>query len=182
MRLRSRWPVPAPMLCCWRVAGGTLTRSPISQGLGRRAVPAVMDLADADAITTTFAQVVADTGRLDVLVNVAATDVPGPVTDLGVRDWDHVLGVNLRAPFLLAKLAFPRMQAAGGGTIIKVSSVAGKRGWANASTYCASNLGSPVSPRRWPRKVRHMGTGLRAQPGCDGHAMGHLRPYRAGCT
>jgi NAD(P)-dependent dehydrogenase (short-subunit alcohol dehydrogenase family) len=141
MRLRSRWPVPAPMSCCWRVAGGTLTRWPISQGLGRRAVPAVMDLADADAITTTFAQVVADAGRLDVLVNVAATDVPGPVTDLGVRDWDHVLGVNLRAPFLLAKLAFPRMQAAGGGTIIKVTSVAGKRGWANRQRVLCVKVG-----------------------------------------
>jgi NAD(P)-dependent dehydrogenase (short-subunit alcohol dehydrogenase family) len=60
---------------------------------------------------------------------------------LEASDWDLVLNVNLRAPFLLAKAVFPAMQAQGGGTIINVSSVAGKRGWANAAAYCASKFG-----------------------------------------
>ncbi|MDP9481441.1 MAG: SDR family oxidoreductase, partial [Actinomycetota bacterium] len=68
-------------------------------------------------------------------------DVPGPVAELEVKDWDFVLGVNLRAPFVLAKAVFPHMQQAGRGTIVNVSSVAGKRGWANASAYCASKFG-----------------------------------------
>lgn len=61
-------------------------------------------------------------------MNNAATDVPGPVTDLSAEAWDRVLGANLRAPFLLSKAAFPHMQRAGRGTVINVSSVAGKRG------------------------------------------------------
>jgi NAD(P)-dependent dehydrogenase (short-subunit alcohol dehydrogenase family) len=109
--------------------------------LGRRAFPAPVDLADPDMTASAVDRVVAEAGRLDVLVNAAATDIPGPATALGVADWDLVLGVNLRAPFLLAKLAFPHMQRAGGGTIVNVSSVAGKRGWANASAYCASKFG-----------------------------------------
>jgi NAD(P)-dependent dehydrogenase (short-subunit alcohol dehydrogenase family) len=44
-------------------------------------------------------------------------------------------------PFLLSKAAFPLMREAGGGTIVNVSSVAGKKGWANASAYCASKFG-----------------------------------------
>jgi NAD(P)-dependent dehydrogenase (short-subunit alcohol dehydrogenase family) len=111
------------------------------QRMGGRSVAAVVDLADADATVAAFQDAMREVGRLDVLVNVAATDVPGPVTDLELDDWDRVVGVNLRAPFLLAKLAFPHMQAAGGGTIVNVSSVAGKRGWANASAYCASKFG-----------------------------------------
>jgi NAD(P)-dependent dehydrogenase (short-subunit alcohol dehydrogenase family) len=111
------------------------------QSLGRQAVAAVVDLADADATVTAFQDTTRRMGRLDVLVNVAATDVPGPVIELRVDDWDRVVGVNLRAPFLLAKLAFPHMKAAGGGTIVNISSVAGKRGWANASAYCASKFG-----------------------------------------
>jgi NAD(P)-dependent dehydrogenase (short-subunit alcohol dehydrogenase family) len=75
-----------------------------------------------------------------VLVNAAATDAPGPVSELSVQAWDRVLAVNLRAVFLLSRLAVPDMVAAGKGTIINVSSVAGKRGWANASAYCASKF------------------------------------------
>jgi NAD(P)-dependent dehydrogenase (short-subunit alcohol dehydrogenase family) len=80
-------------------------------------------------------------GRVDVLVNAAGTDAPGPVVDLEVEGWDRTLEVNLRAPFLLSKAAFPHMREAGGGTIVNVSSVAGKKGWANASAYCASKFG-----------------------------------------
>jgi NAD(P)-dependent dehydrogenase (short-subunit alcohol dehydrogenase family) len=44
------------------------------------------------------------------------------------------------APFLLAKAVWPHMRRAGGGTIINVSSVAGRRGWANAAAYCATKF------------------------------------------
>jgi NAD(P)-dependent dehydrogenase (short-subunit alcohol dehydrogenase family) len=76
-----------------------------------------------------------------VLVNAAGTDAPGTVEELDVESWDRTLAVNLRAPFLLSKAAFPHMREAGGGTIVNVSSVAGKKGWANASAYCASKFG-----------------------------------------
>ena len=49
--------------------------------------------------------------------------------------------MNLRAPFLLSKAAFPHMREAGGGTIVNISSVAGKKGWANASAYCSPKFG-----------------------------------------
>ena len=77
-----------------------------------------------------------------MVVNAAATDVPGPVADLAIDAWDRVLDVNLRAPFVLAKAVFPHMRRVGSGTIINVSSVAGKRAWANASAYCASKFRS----------------------------------------
>jgi NAD(P)-dependent dehydrogenase (short-subunit alcohol dehydrogenase family) len=80
-------------------------------------------------------------GRIDVLVNAAGTDAPGTLEELAVDGWDRTLAVNLRAPFLLSKAAFPHMREAGGGTIVNVSSVAGKKGWANASAYCASKFG-----------------------------------------
>jgi NAD(P)-dependent dehydrogenase (short-subunit alcohol dehydrogenase family) len=108
---------------------------------GRRALVLVADLADAQALTGAVARVVEAFGRVDVLVNAAGTDVPAPVAELAVSDWDRVLAVNLRAPFVLAKAAFPHMRAAGGGTVVNVSSVAGKRGWANAAAYCASKFG-----------------------------------------
>lgn len=111
------------------------------EGLGRRALALPTDLSNEAAILSAVEQVVGDFGRVDVLLNNAGTDVPGPVTELSASDWDRVLNVNLRAPFLLAKAVFPMMQAQRRGTIINVSSVAGKRGWANASAYCASKFG-----------------------------------------
>lgn len=109
--------------------------------LGKRALALPTDLSDETAVLGTVEQVIDSFGRVDVLLNNAGTDVPGPVIDLSTNDWDRVLAVNLRAPFLLAKAVFPTMQTQGRGTIINVSSVAGKRGWANASAYCASKFG-----------------------------------------
>ncbi len=111
------------------------------EGLGGRALAIPTDLSDETAILGAVGQVVESFGRVDVLLNNAGTDAPGAVKDLEVSDWDLVLAVNLRAPFLLAKAVFPTMQAQGRGTIINVSSVAGKRGWANAAAYCASKFG-----------------------------------------
>lgn len=107
----------------------------------RRALVLPIDLSDESAVLSAVEQVMTSFGRVDVLVNNAGTDIPGPVKDLAVNDWDLVLNVNLRAPFILAKAVFPHMQAQGRGTIINISSVAGKRGWANAAVYCASKFG-----------------------------------------
>lgn len=60
--------------------------------------------------------------------------------NLSVEDWDRVIAVNLRAPFLLSRAVFPHLRAAGGGTIVNVSSVAGLRGWAKAAAYCATKF------------------------------------------
>src|SRR5919198_515544 len=102
-----------------------------SSGLGR---------ATALELAAAVAQIEERLGGIDVLVNAAATDAPAPVEELEVADWDRVLAVNLRAPFLLAKLTFRSMRGRGGGTVVNVSSVAGKRGWANAAAYCASKF------------------------------------------
>jgi 3-oxoacyl-[acyl-carrier protein] reductase len=107
---------------------------------GRRALTLPTDLAKEDGAAWAVEQTVEALGRIDVLVNAAGTDVPGTVEELDVEGWDRTLSVNLRAPFLLSKSAFPHMREAG-GTIVNVSSVAGKKGWANASAYCASKFG-----------------------------------------
>jgi len=108
---------------------------------GRRALAIPVDLEQADHIVAAVEQAVAQFGRIDVVVNAAGTDAPGPVVELTVEAWDRVLQVNLRAPFVLAKAALPHMRRAGRGTIVNISSVAGKRGWANAAAYCASKFG-----------------------------------------
>lgn len=109
--------------------------------IGRRVVTLPLDLADEAQIMVGLARFFDSFDRVNILVNAAGTDVPGSVEELAADDWSRVLNVNLRAPFLLAKAVFPHMRQAERGTIVNVSSVAGKRGWANASAYCASKFG-----------------------------------------
>jgi NAD(P)-dependent dehydrogenase (short-subunit alcohol dehydrogenase family) len=108
---------------------------------GRQTLSLPLDLAKEDDAIRAVERTVEAFGRIDVVVNAAGTDTPGSVEELSVEGWDRTLSVNLRAPFLLSKAAFPRMREAGGGTIVNVSSVAGKKGWAKASAYCASKFG-----------------------------------------
>lgn len=107
---------------------------------GRTAVPVVVDLADPEQVDRAMVQVREELGAVDILVNAAGTDVPGPVAELTVADWDRVLNVNLRACFLLSKAVWPDLRERGGGTIVNISSVAGRRGWANAAAYCAAKF------------------------------------------
>ena len=109
--------------------------------IGRRSLVLPADLASEADTSEAVGRAVETLGRIDVLVNAAGTDAPGTVEELAAEGWDRTLAVNLRAPFLLSKAAFPHMRESGGGLIVNVSSVAGKKGWANASAYCASKFG-----------------------------------------
>jgi NAD(P)-dependent dehydrogenase (short-subunit alcohol dehydrogenase family) len=80
-------------------------------------------------------------GRLDILVNNAAIDFTVPIDELTLEEWDAVMRVNLRAPFIFSQLAARIMKARGGGQIVNIASTAAKRAWPNASAYHASKWG-----------------------------------------
>jgi NAD(P)-dependent dehydrogenase (short-subunit alcohol dehydrogenase family) len=108
---------------------------------GGQAECAALDVRDACAAEQVVRETAERHGRLDVLVNNAGTDVTLPVDELSLEDWDRVLNVNLRGPFLLSRAVLPRMRAAGGGSIVNIVSTAAKRAWPNASVYHASKWG-----------------------------------------
>lgn len=80
-------------------------------------------------------------GRIDIAVNNAAIDHTASVDEMTVEQWDRVLGVNLRGPFLVSRAVLPAMKAQRDGHIINVASTAAQRAWANASAYHASKWG-----------------------------------------
>jgi len=108
---------------------------------GARAIAWACDIADADAVQTTVEAVIGRLGRLDILVNCAGVDHTLPLDDLTIAQWDHVLGVNLREPFLLAKAVWPGMRRQGSGHIVNVASTAAVRVWSGALPYHASKWG-----------------------------------------
>jgi NADP-dependent 3-hydroxy acid dehydrogenase YdfG len=108
---------------------------------GVEVLPLVVDLCDEQEIQSAIEQAAGHFGRIDVLINNAGIDKTEPIETLTVEDWDRVLAVNLRAPFVTMKHVFPIMRAQGGGHIVNIASTAAKRAWANASLYHASKWG-----------------------------------------
>jgi len=94
--------------------------------------------ADADAL---MRHAVERFGRLDVLVNNAGVVLVKSTQDTTEAEWDHVLAINLKGPWLCARAAVPHMARGGGGAIVNVASNAGLVGFANAAAYCASKGG-----------------------------------------
>jgi NAD(P)-dependent dehydrogenase (short-subunit alcohol dehydrogenase family) len=80
-------------------------------------------------------------GRFDVLVNNAAVDFTVPIDELSTTQWDAVINVNLRGPFLMSKHAARIMKGQGSGHIVNIASTASKRAWPNAAAYHASKWG-----------------------------------------
>src|SRR5437660_6351459 len=96
------------------------------------------DVSNAEAVFKRIEAVEAHFGRLDIVANCAAIDHTVSVNEMTVEQWDQVINVNLRGPFLLAKAALPLMRRQQSGHIINVASTAATRAWANASAYHAS--------------------------------------------
>jgi len=101
----------------------------------------VAGLSNSAAIREMFAVIRSTFGRLDALVNNAATQNPSPLLELKEADWDHVLSVNLKAPFLCAQQAAPLMQTQGGGKIVNNTSVHATDPKRNCSHYSSSKAG-----------------------------------------
>ncbi len=80
-------------------------------------------------------------GRLDILVNNAAFNVQGSITELSLDDWQSHLNVNLTGPFMLMKASIPLMIKSGGGSIINISSLGGLRSVPAKPAYCTTKAG-----------------------------------------
>jgi len=96
----------------------------------------VASLADVDRL---FADVERTLGGLDVLVNNAGIAGPtGKVEDLKPEDWDRCIAVDLNGMFYCTRRAMPLIKRAGGGSIINLSSVAGRLGFPLRTPYAAA--------------------------------------------
>jgi NAD(P)-dependent dehydrogenase (short-subunit alcohol dehydrogenase family) len=106
-----------------------------------RAEAVRLDVTDEAGAAQAIERIASQFGRLDFLINNAGIDRTAPIDEISVAEWDGILAVNLRGPFLMAKLALPQMRKQGRGHIVNIVSTASKRAWANAAPYHASKWG-----------------------------------------
>lgn len=99
------------------------------------------DASDHKAAEDLIVQVLADFGKLDVLVNNAGITKDGLLMRMSEEQWDTVINVNLKSVFNLTKAAIKSMMKAKSGSIINLTSVVGIRGNAGQANYAASKAG-----------------------------------------
>lgn len=98
------------------------------KALGRRAALVHLDQADPASVEAAIEGTIDQLGRLDILINNAATNIPVPFPDLAAltpKIWDQLLNTNLRGPFLLARAAAPHLRKQGAGRIVNVGAMIG---------------------------------------------------------
>jgi NAD(P)-dependent dehydrogenase (short-subunit alcohol dehydrogenase family) len=105
---------------------------------GGQAVFHPTDVSHSDQVQHMVAVAMERWGKLDVLVNNAGVAIAGTVVDISEEDWKRVLDVNLTGVWRGMKYAIPHMIAAGGGSIVNVSSIQSFLGFRNWSGYAAS--------------------------------------------
>lgn len=99
-----------------------------------------LDLTDADAIAATVAEIGEAMG-IDILVNNAGLGMVGKAEEQSIADWDLTHAINLRAPWLMARAAFPWLRRSGRGRIVNLASQAGIIALDEHAAYGSSKAG-----------------------------------------
>jgi NAD(P)-dependent dehydrogenase (short-subunit alcohol dehydrogenase family) len=116
-------------------------------GLGVRAVRARADLRRPEDVVRLFETADKVLGGVDVLVNSAASLEAQDFMSLSADDWDHVLDLNLRGPFLCLQQAAQRMRARGGGAVVNISDIAAHWAWPRYPAHSVSKAGLEMLTR-----------------------------------
>ncbi len=133
---------------------------------GGTATTALGDVAEPDYGDAAVAATVAAHGRQDVLVNAAGvitrSDAEGTTDD----EWHRVMSTNVDGLFRASRAALPAIRAAGGGTIVNISSTNGLVGGAGLAAYCASK--GAVTNLTRAMALDHAAEGIRVNAVCPG--------------
>jgi NAD(P)-dependent dehydrogenase (short-subunit alcohol dehydrogenase family) len=124
------------------VIGLDLTAVPEAEWAERGAARFLaVDVRDEESIRAAVASIVREYARLDIVVNAAGVEGIGTVIDIDQAEWERVIGINLTGTFLVCKHVMPVMVAAGGGSVVNLSSVEGIEAIQSQPAYSASKGG-----------------------------------------
>ena len=165
--------------------GATVVVADIKEELGRQICAEIggsasfrgVDVGDCDQVRALIDGVVADHGRLDILVNNAAINRGGLITKMPLEIWDRVIHTNLTSVFYACRAALPHMEAQGNGAIINISSIGGIAGDRHAAAYNAAKAGVLNLTRSLG--VEYIAQNIRINAICPGSFVTDMNPGMA---
>ena len=128
----------ADVVCVSRTAENAEKVAGEVQSLGRKAWAHAVDVADAKSVEAASERIVAEAGRVDILINNAGITRDGLLMRMSEEDWDVVLDTNLKGAFTFTKAFSRAFLKQRSGRIINISSVIGLIGNAGQCNYAAS--------------------------------------------
>ncbi|WP_406151131.1 SDR family NAD(P)-dependent oxidoreductase [Streptomyces sp. NBC_01012] len=141
---------------------------------GGTAVTVIGDLRDQAVVDRVAATAAAEFGGVDVLVNNAGVmDSMSAAAETRDDEWERVIGINLTAPFRLARAVLPHMLAAGRGAVVFTASEASLRGSAAGAAYTASKHG--IAGLTKSLAVMYRDKGIRSNAIAPGGTLTNIR-------
>ena len=131
----------------------------VAGNLGSRALPLVVDVSDAAAVSGLVDATIAAFERIDILCNNAGFGLRGTVVTIDEADWDRIMVVNGRSVFLCSKHAMPHLIASGNGRIVNTSSYTSFVGIPDRAAYVASK--GAITALTRAMALDHVGDGVR---------------------
>ena len=128
----------ADIVCVSRTAENSGKVANEVRALGRRAWAHAVDVAESRAVAEAGEKILAETGRVDILVNNTGITRDGLLVRMSEQDWDTVLDTNLKGAFLFTKAFARAFIKRRSGCVINISSVTGLIGNAGQCNYAAS--------------------------------------------
>jgi 3-oxoacyl-[acyl-carrier protein] reductase len=128
-----------------------------AEAAGRRGFYFRADVANETEVTAAMTAAAQALGGIDVLVNNAGVVSEYPVAEMPVGEWDRIIAVNLRGPFLCTRAVLPAMISQGQGRIINMASQLGQLGGETMAHYSASKAGLIGFTKALAREVSHLG-------------------------
>ncbi len=123
------------------------------EALGRRCLIAAGDVRDDKSVTDAVDRAIAEFGKIDILFNNAGICAYATVDKMTDEEWDAMIDINLKGPFIVTRRVVPHMMEAKSGVIINNSSVMGLRGGNRLSHYTASKWGLTGLTKAWAKEL-----------------------------
>ena len=110
----------------------------LGEETGRRTLGVRCDVTDPGEVEALVEATVSKLGRLDILINNAGINIRNPIEELSLEEFEEVMSVNVRGPWLCSRAAIPHMRAGGYGRVINMGSTLSVVGVPGRTPYASS--------------------------------------------
>lgn len=145
---------------------------------GGQAASFPTDVSDESDVISLVRNTVERFGRLDILINNAGIGIFGPLVETTTEQWDRIMAINARGPFLLCREAIPYLEKQEQAFIINIASVVGVKGYVNQAAYSASKHAVMGMTKALAKEVQSDGIRVHAicPGGVDTQLLSQARP------